>query len=86
METQSFKNNILYTRAMRQFGDLLPPDVHINSGIGRRLRISTSGMLQPTKFLYKDEEDVEIAGELKQQSCISVSFCFVPSTDMIVSA
>ena len=65
METQSIKGTILYARAMRQFGNLLPSGAHINSGIGPRLRLASHGMIQPTKFLYTEEQDVQIAGEFK---------------------
>ena len=60
-------NLITYRRAMRQLGTFIPPNRHINSGIGPRFKLdgrnSTSGLVFPNKFLKQDREEFTIAGK-----------------------
>lgn len=56
---------IIYTRSLRQFGGLLPSNMHINSGIGPYIgydRDNTMALLMPTKTFPGDRYELEIAG------------------------
>lgn len=62
IDVMTFKSGIMYLRAARQFGPLLPSNAHINSGLGPNLRLGNFGYLPPTHLLTKERADVVIAG------------------------
>ncbi len=57
---------IIYTRSMRQFGALLEPGDHLNSGIGPELRLgpTTSPRLRWPTHTVDDRQEVELAGRM----------------------
>ena len=53
-----------FARVIRQFGLLLPEKAFINIALGKRPHFGSVGIVQPTRLLYKEQEDVKIAGGL----------------------
>ena len=63
--TFSSVNAAFVTRAVRQFGVLLPDEITLGRGIGQMLRVGghhTIGILFPNKYVNRRVTEVNIAG------------------------
>ena len=59
-----YAGNAMVRRAMYQYGLLLPssPFGHVDQAIGKRASTGTTGLIEPTRFVVKDIEEIVVDG------------------------
>ena len=61
----------IYTRAMRQFGALLPGEITSGRGIGQNLQFDgdrfTIGIVYPNKLVHDQVTEIEAAGNFSKK-------------------